>query len=110
MRVTTIQDISNVDNLPDLVKFSSQMINQIMTVLSGRVGFLDNCATQLITVPFTVANTEVLSNHTLGFVPNGYLIAGKSVSMDVYDGVSLNTTNKIYLRSSAIGTAKVLVF
>jgi predicted secreted protein len=64
----------------------------------------------LVTVSFTAADTDVEIRHGLGFVPQNYFVVGCSAAMNVYDGSEDATSKFYYLRSDAIGTARVFLF
>ncbi len=110
MKIKTIQDISNVQSWEDLRRYSSQSINDLVTVVNGKIDFVDNCSTSLAPVQFTKANVEVEVKHSLGRVPSGYIVAGKSASFDIYNGASPNTDSTIYVKGTVAGTATLLVF
>lgn len=110
MKVKTTQDVSNVDSLEDLVRYTGKVFGDILTEFNGRVDFLDNCRTSLVSFTFTTANLEYSIPHTLSRVPQGYILVGASVAMSLYNGTSANTTSAIFLKSNAIGTASILIF
>lgn len=110
MKVKTVQNLSNVSSWEQLRKFTSQVASDIVDVLNGSVGLVDNCQTSLVSVEFNGANIEVKVPHTLEMVPNGYLVAGKSAGFHIFNGSSSNTASDIYVQASAAGTAQLLVF
>ena len=86
-------------------------LQQILTILTGNIGFLDNCSTQLLNVNFPKVGVTYQFPHTLGRVPSGFLNAGMSASSVVYNGNQANTVTSIYLQANnATGSGKVLVF
>lgn len=83
---------------------------QIQEILNNGLTPTENQDGQLLQVSFTAADAEQGIPHALGRVPTLYYILGSSAAMSVYDGVSSNTSSVIYLRSSAIGSAKIFIF
>lgn len=110
MKVTAKTDISNVEGEDDIKRFSTIFFKQAADALNGNLTIADNFKWSFVTVIFTTADTEVPVSHSLAAVPNGYILAGASVSLNLYDGDSTNTSTRLYLKSSAAGTAKVLIF
>lgn len=110
MKIKTVQSLSNIDTLDGLIKWVSQMATDIVNVINGKVSLTDNCQTSLVTVNFTAANTEIPVPHSLGMVPQGYLDAGKSAAITVFDGTTSNTSSTLFVKSSGVGTAKLLIF
>ncbi len=110
MKIKTIQDTSNVQSWEELRRFSSQSINDLVTVINGKIDLVDNCSTTLASVQFTKPNIEVEVKHSLGKIPSGYIVAGKSASFDIYNGSSPNTDSTIYVKGTVAGTATLLVF
>lgn len=110
MKIKVVQDIGNVTSWEDLRRFSSQSINLITVVINGGIDLVDNCATVLADVTFANGNSEVEVKHSLGKVPSGYLIAGKSSSFDIYNGPTPNTNQAIYIKGTAAGSASILIF
>lgn len=109
MKIKTPQTLANITTLDDLVKYSSQTSNDIVSVINGNIGFTDNCKTALVTVTFKGAETQAV-DHSLGLTPAGYLISGRSTNIQVFDGAGDTTGSKISLQSTGAGVVKVLLF
>ena len=110
MRANTNLTASNVKTWEDLRRFATQDVETLTRVINGRLGLTDNCQTSLLTFVFTAASSTVGSKHTIGIVPNGYILVGSTVDIGVFDGNRPNTSEDIYLQASGAGTARVLVF
>jgi len=61
-------------------------------------------------VEFTAANADKFVSHTLGRVPEGFLVVGRDGGFIVYDGSEDWTESVIVLRATDVGIARVLVF
>lgn len=61
---------------------------------------------------FTAANVDTSFVIALGNAPDGYFVFQKSAPMDIYNGSNQTTdwtSNRIILRATAIGTARLWV-
>jgi len=110
MKLNAVQNVSNVDTVTDLARYTSITLDQIESILNGGITFLDNFQASIVNVSFTMANTEMQISHTLGRVPSGYILINASAAMIIYNGGSANTANDIFLKSSAVGSGQILVF
>jgi hypothetical protein len=94
------------EKIPEyLEKFASDVTQKV----NGQLDF-SNMNTQIISVNFSTANVSQAFPHTLGRVPKGYIPHGQSFNGNIYNGTNGNTATKIYLRSSAVGTANIMIF
>ena len=109
MRLVTKLTTSNVRTWEELRKYVSQDLSGIADILNGGIDFT-NFRAQTVIVDFTAANTNTKINHKLNKIPSGYLMAKISANMVIYDGAGDSTDQDIYLKSSAIGTATVIIF
>jgi len=102
----------NVQNFEDDKKWPNLtlFLKDVYNILLKGFTLQDNMRGALLTVSFTVANTNTQIKHGLSYVPSNYLVVGASVDMGVYDGSEDSTLDFIYLKSSAIGTARIFVF
>lgn len=101
-------DTSNL-NQADFMVFVSKMLNDVKSILNGGLLVQDNCSFKVADVQFTAANSEVKINHSLGRLPLGYILIGASAAMSLYNGVTASSVQDIYVRSSATGSATILV-
>ena len=88
-----------------LDKFAKDVVNTV----NGNLDF-SNFNFRLMTVNFSTANVSQVFTHSLGRVPVGYIPYGFTFSGYVYDGTSKNTATQIYLRSSGVGTVRMIIF
>lgn len=111
MKLASSQGISNQQTWEGLRRQTQILATKLEELLNNGINFKDNFQSQSISVAFTAADTDLQIAHQLNIVPTGYLVTNKSVSLDVYNGSS-NIFNKTFitLRSSAIGTATIMVF
>ncbi len=110
MRLKRPNDFTGLGTLELLKNWLTQFAQEAQKAINGRLTLHENTDPSLVTAVFTAANTEQSFNHLLGQVPQGYIVVYKSASMTVYDGTTQPTADRIYLKSSALGTARVWVF
>ena len=91
-------------------KFVSLLFEEIIRTVNNGLDFGTNFNAKTVSATFPAANSDVGVAHGLNRVPAGYLVVGQSAAMSVYNGVNANTSNLLYLRSSATGSAQVLVY
>lgn len=109
MKVTESTDMDKLE--PDqLPRFTQKALENIASILNNGVLFSDNFNAKTLTFTFSAANIETAVIHGLGRVPTGYIQVGSSAALTVYDGASANTSSLLYLRASALGTGRVLVY
>lgn len=109
MKITNSTDLSNIAQ-EDVTRYVSAVLAQVSTILNAGINFQDNFSAQRVSVTFGSANVETVVRHNLGRVPVGYLPLTLSAAMILYNGTSGNDDSALYLKSSATGTATVLVF
>lgn len=109
MKLTAAADVSNVKG-DDVQRFVTAFQTQVQDAVNGNLTFGENIKAQIVSVDFTAANAQTQVSHTLGKVPGGYFLVGASAAMSLYNGTSANTTELLYIRSTAVGQASVLVF
>ena len=106
--------IQNSDQIIDIeddkekFRFIQLWMQDASSVINGRVEFSSNIQSNLKSVVFAAANTDTTVAHGLAFPPNGYIVAGLSANMVIYDGALASTSSKITLKSSAVGTARLI--
>lgn len=109
MKIKAGSAVSNLDT-EEFKRYVSIWIDQASDVINGRLSLSDNFDAQFISVQFSAINTQVEVGHTLGRIPQGYIVVGLSAALTVYDGNATNTSAVLYLKSSAVGTARLFVF
>ena len=92
-----------------------RIMQRVFRVLNGNVGFgdgtnTDNLDVEFITAVFTLANTDLTVNHTLGRIPVGYFPFSKAAACDVYTGSVAATATQITLRGTVATTVKLIIF
>lgn len=110
MKIKVPQSISNSESFEEMRKFTSQILDQVITAINGKISLNENLDSAIVSVEFASANATVAAKHTLGRVANNYILVGASVAMDLYDSATKNEENVLYLQSNAAGTARVLIF
>lgn len=102
----------NVDNVEDDKKWSSLtlFLKDVYNILLKGITPTDNFRGTLVDVTFSAADTDTEIRHGLQFVPQNYFVVGTSAAMSIYDGSTDATKVFFYLRSNAIGTARVFLF
>ena len=91
------------------MRFISILFDQITTILNNGILLGDNFNGQIIECVFPVANTEVFFVHDLNRVTQYYWVLNLDAASVLYNGVSTNTVQGTYLRSSAACTATVML-
>lgn len=102
--------LSKITDSEEFQKYAAQSFDALLSVVNGQVQFSDNIKSQIIEVNFNVADTELPVKHGLGIVATGYFKIGSSAAMSLYDGLQASTVDTVYIRSSAVGIARVMVF
>jgi hypothetical protein len=110
MKITAIDDISNVADVDQVKRFVTQFQINCKEVVNGNIDFTDNCRTALVSVTFTATNTNTSVSHGLGRVPRGFILVGSSVAMNVYNGSGTTDGTSLSVKADATGTASLLVF
>jgi hypothetical protein len=110
VKIQSPKSPTNVEDWIELKRFTSIALDDILSVLNGNIGFTDNCLTTLVSVTIGTANKDVEVRHNLGFTPNGYIVAGLTKNMVIFDGTQAATKTTLYVQGSASGVARLLVF
>jgi hypothetical protein len=110
MKLNLPVDLSNLTSQSDFIRYTSQSIKQIISLINGKVAINDNLDAVIISATFNSANTSVAVPHTLGRVPQGYVPITRTSAMIVFNGSQENKSDVIYLQASASGTVNLLIF
>jgi hypothetical protein len=102
--------IDNTESWTEARPLLSRFFEQIRDIVNGNIELDSNIRGQVIEITFAAANTQQPIKHGLGRTPTGYILIKAGAATSIYDGTSSNTSEFIYLRSSAATTVKVLVF
>lgn len=110
MKLKITPSVSNQDTWGKAGRFVSANFDDIVQMINGNLTFRDNILSQQLSVTFATPAVEVIVPHALGFIPNGYIVVGKSDDFNVYNGTTANSTTVLYLRGSAAGVASIIIF
>jgi hypothetical protein len=108
-KLPSIPSFSNVETLDALTRYSSIAVGDIQNQVNGNLQFDANIKSSTVDVSFPAANVDVLVSHSLGQTPSGFLVANLSASASIYQGQTPWDGSSIYLRSSSICSAKIIV-
>lgn len=103
-KIKQIQDLSQIRDTDQFMKYSSQVHNDVVDQVNGKLEFDKNLATQTVTVKFPTANQTVAVTHGLKRTSVNYIIANASSAAHIFNGNKSNTLNTVYLQASAAGT------
>lgn len=109
MKLSASTDIDRQDP-EDVKRFTNIALEQIKQMLNNGLLISDNFNAKQLNITFSVANVDQAAIHGLGRVPTGYIVIGTTTALNVYDGASTSTSQVLYLRSSATGTARLVVY
>ncbi len=109
MKIKGATDLTQFNTLAEVKAWVSKFLAEVAQVVNGQLSLTDNVKATIISATFAAPNTEISVAHPLGRAPTGYLVVGLTVSMSVFDGTSQNDSERIYLRSSAAGVARLWV-
>jgi len=110
MLIQTPRAVDNCDDWEELKRFTALTLKDIVNLINGNINLTENCQARLVEVVCGVPNIDVRVNHNLGVVPSGYLVSGRTANMVIYDGQGKASATDIFIRASAAGTVKILVF
>lgn len=105
--------ITNVSNMSgsDIPRYCSMNFQNIDTQLNGNIEFGANIKSSSTPVVFQTANTVVAVSHTLGRVPQGYIVIKQNAAGSILTSELTNpwTSTTIYLNASAAMTATLII-
>lgn len=110
MKLNKPTDFTNIEEPEKMKSFLTQFAQEIASLVNGNLTLVDNVSPNLVDAVFPTANAEVSLSHGLGKVPRGYLVASLDAAAIIYNGLTANTGDRLYLRASAPVTAKIWVF
>lgn len=100
------RDTQEVELYTLLQRFS----NDLMKILNGGIIFSDNVDCSIIS--FTSSGTPDAENtvaHTLGKIPDGYLICSQDKAGSLYKGASAWTSSNIYLKCNVASVVYTII-
>lgn len=107
-KITAATELDRV-KAEELPRHLAIFASAVTETVNGKLDFQTNFNCQVLSVAFSAASTDTIVAHNLGRVPQGYISLGTTVTMNVYDGAIGWTTSAISLRSTAIGTARLIL-
>lgn len=108
-KITTSTDFDRV-SAEDMPRRLNQFGEDVVAQVNGGLDFSTNFNASEVSVSFTAANTDTPIAHGLGRVPTRYILTGSTVALGLYDGSIKASSSIIYLKSSAVGTASILIY
>lgn len=106
-KITASADIQQVKP-EEVQKYVDLFCQDVTEVVNGKLDFVNNFASKVITASFTQANTDTVVTHNLGRATSNFLVASKSASCDIYNGSS-QSTNSFKLKSTVVPVTVTLV-
>lgn len=108
-KIQHFPDLGNL-NPQDFVKHGSQVIQNTVDQVNGNLEFDKNIKSQTVVVKFAQPNIDMAVSHKLNKVSVHYMVVKKNVDCSIYDGVTKNTSNIVYLRSTQASTVTLVLF
>jgi hypothetical protein len=99
-RITSITDLTNIFDPKQFMRFCAQAIKSIGNAINGNLEFDSNLKTQTVQFYFAVAYTDYKIVHNLNKTTVNYIVVNLSAGTQIFNGVTANTSNAIYLRSN----------
>lgn len=95
----------------DIPRYASMNFAAIGNALNGNVEFGANIRSSTTAVAFLAASTVVEVPHTLGRIPQGYIVIGQDAAGSILTSQLTNpwTASKIYLNASAAMNATLII-
>ena len=102
----------NAENLDEEKRWEALtlFLKTSYNILNRGIIFTDNVRGNLLTIEFDGADTNKAVEHRLSYTPTSYIVFSASAAMTLYDGDFQNDKEFIYLKSNAVGTARVFIF
>lgn len=110
MKIIGPQTISNVTTGQDLQRFLSQTLSAMLSAFNGQITFTENINCAIVPVTFDAANKTVAVPHKLNRIASLYLVASMSNDLRVFDSKTANTSDTLYVQSTAAGSVNLVVF
>lgn len=96
----------------DVLKTLQDFFNRIVAILNRGITFTENVDCVLVTLTSSATPDDSNTvNHTLGKIPNGYIVYYQNKAGSLYDGGTTWTTTNIYLKCNVASVAyKIIIF
>lgn len=110
-KLTVIPDVSQVNGLDEVKKFTAMNFKTIVNEINGRLNFVSNIeAAGPYQVEFPNGSDVVIVTHNLSRVPTGFLVINLDSGIVVFKPATPAWTNsRIYLQATAAGSALIYV-
>jgi hypothetical protein len=108
-RLTASEKIDQLKDDAEFKRFLVLFLTEVKLAVNGNLNFVDNFGAREVSVTFSAANTDTRVDTGLKNVPTKYIVQGTTAAMSIYDGTLSPQPGVIFLRSSAVGTARLLV-
>lgn len=110
MAKAVVQNISNCAPM-EMPRFTAINFDAIATQLNGNIEFGANIKTSTTTVVFLTAGQVVAVPHTLGQIPQGYIVIKQNAAGSILTSELTNpwTATTIYLNASAAMNATLII-
>jgi len=108
-KVETHGDLGSIKDTTTFMRFCSSFLSDVTDVINGQLEFSLNIKSQVVSVTFNTANSDVTVTHTLNKTGVNFLVANKDVACDIYHGSQSDTSSTIYVRSTVAPATVVLV-
>jgi hypothetical protein len=105
-KISARLNVSNLENVSELARFTSIALGDIGTQLDGNINFQDNMSIQTFNVSVKTSNGSFA--HGLGRVPLMW-IAGNNSSSGVISQWKPSDQNNVYLVATSAVSATILV-
>jgi hypothetical protein len=110
MKLKVPLSVNNVKTWEDLRRFASFTLDEIVSAINGKLSLKDNLSGEYRTVVFTAANADTKIEHSLSYVPSGYIVTALSAGVIVYTGSTEWSGSNIYLKATNTAQATLFIF
>lgn len=108
-KLTYTTNVEGTKDVATLADKTAQALQDIQNMMNGKVEFDVNLLSQTVTVNFDAIGVDTAVIHKLNKQITGYIPIMKSGPCDIYIGQGQFTTNRIFLRSTAIASVTLVL-
>jgi hypothetical protein len=108
-KINAKPNVSNCTGWEDLMRYTSQFLQDCAAQVNGNLTFKDNLSIRLVGATFPTAFGTVIVPHGLGRTPQMWWSGSQVGSTAVISETRPADSNNVYLAASAICGAKILV-
>lgn len=106
--IRSSEQITNVADINEKFRYIQIFLQDVKETVNGNLELAVNNRLNIKTVLFSQANTDVVIEHGLGRIPNGYIVVGLNSSAVIFEGPLQKTVTTIGLRATVNCTAKLI--